>query len=216
MEHILLIAGRKTTLDSLSEMVRSFGYTLSVARNQRAGIRLARRTAPDLIILDNTVRQVDPHWSRHLRSFCDTPLLAIVRSEQELRYLGCTHHLVKPYSGQQLHAEVCRALQYPRYLVRGPLRLDLRQRCVSARPHCEPQVLPPKQFVLLRLLMLHHGTTISRQDLMTEVWDTEFIDDTRTLDVHVRWVREKIEQNPSDPKWLLTVRGVGYCLDCEA
>lgn len=95
----------------------------------------------------------------------------------------------------------------------GSLYLDMASRTVQS-PQGEHK-LPPKQCELLELLMEHQGKTVSREKIMRNVWETEFLGDTRTLDVHVRWLREKIEPDPSHPQLLQTVRGVGYRLQNE-
>ncbi|MDQ4076739.1 MAG: response regulator transcription factor [Chloroflexota bacterium] len=216
MEHILLIGTRTSTLDSLSEMIRSCDYELSIARNQRAALDLARCHRPDLIIIDNTsIRLAGSTLSHALRRLLDVPLIAIVRERKAFEATNNTHLLVKPYTANQLLQCIRRALQYPRDITCGPLKLDLRKRWVYTPSHDLPQRLPPKQFALLRLLMQQQGRIVTREMVMAEVWETEFMDDTRTLDVHIRWLREKIEANPSDPCYLHTVRGKGYCLECD-
>jgi DNA-binding response OmpR family regulator len=75
--------------------------------------------------------------------------------------------------------------------------------------------MTPKQCALLQMLMLHHGRVVHRAEIMESIWETSFLDDTRTLDVHVRWLRERIEPEPSTPVYLVTVRGVGYRLNLE-
>jgi len=95
----------------------------------------------------------------------------------------------------------------------GHLSLDLEKHRVTRGSKNFP--LTPKEFGLLKLLMTRAGQTLTRKTLMKEVWETDYLGDTRTLDVHVRWVREKIEENPSKPQRLITARGQGYKLQVE-
>lgn len=214
MNQILLVADRQTTIDSLRDLIDQQQFGFLVASNQRAAVRMARRDAPDLVIMDNTsARLSGTKLSRALKRVLDAPLIAIVREAGEADEIAATECLVKPYTGRQLFDCLDRALAYPRTLIVGQLQLDLRTRKVDA-PHLEePQVLTPKLFSLLRLLMSTEGRTVTRERLMREVWQTSFMDDTRTLDVHVRWARMIIEPTPGKPRYLHTVRGVGYMMD---
>jgi DNA-binding response OmpR family regulator len=216
LERILIIANRKTTVDSLLEFIEGRNWCCDVASNRRAALRLARTAAPDAIILDNTsARLAGPQLAEALRRVLDVPLIAIVREEQDAVDLQATRCLTKPYSGRQLMECVQEVLEdYPRELTVGPLSLNLRTRCLLAPHQPEPQQLTPKLFALLRLLMKRKGTVVSRELLMAEVWNTDFLDDTRTLDVHIHWIRQNIEPDPDGPCYLQTIRGEGYRLEC--
>jgi DNA-binding response OmpR family regulator len=213
MVRILLIANRKTTIDSLKKLIDTDDIIFLEASNQRSALQLARVEAPDLIILDTTsTRLGGARLSRDLRRLLDAPIIAIVREEQDATELGATDYLIKPYTGRQLLNSVCQAMQYPRELMVGPISLNLRQRCVYAPHMAGPQPLNPKLFALLRLLIHCQGQIVTREQLMAEVWSTDFMEDTRTLDVHIRWIREIIEPDPALPLYLKTVRGIGYRL----
>ncbi len=213
MDSILVIATRKTTLDSLSETLLAHNFTLLVASNARDAMREARHHFPDLIILDHTSARLLSHkLAAELRRIMEAPHIAIVRTAEEAASMSGTACLVRPYTSAQLLECISQALGQPRLLQAGPLCLDLHQRCIHV-PHLEgPRSLPPKQFTLLRLLMQHQGEVLTRERLMRDVWDTHFLDDTRTLDVHVHWLREVIEPDPHAPRFLQTVRGQGYYL----
>lgn len=216
MEHILLVATRETTLDSLKEMIGEQRFELSTARNQRTALRLAKRYRPHIIILDTTSpRLASRKLSLTLRRLFDVPLIAIAHPGIGLSAIYHTDCLVRPFSNQQLQEALARALQHPRELHCGDLRLDLRARMVHVPFRDEPVPLTPKQFNLLRLLIQNQGQIVTRQMMMQDVWNTAFMEDTRTLDVHIRWLRERIEENPNEPQRLVTVRGVGYTLRCD-
>lgn len=121
--------------------------------------------------------------------------------------------ILRPFQFEQANKALSLLLGDSRkmYLTVGDLRLDLAMRMVDG-PLGEHH-LPPKLCKLLQVLMERNGDIVSREELMQHVWDTEFLGDTRTLDVHVRWLRERIEENPSRPTRLITVRGAGYKLD---
>jgi DNA-binding response OmpR family regulator len=210
VNQILLVANRKTTIDSLQEILQQRNYALSVARTHQMALRAARLHAPDLIIVDCTSRLNGAKLCQELQRALDALLIAIVREEDEAAELESTTCLVKPYTARQLVESIEAALAYPHRLEIGPLRLDLRARTILAPHHTEPQTLSPKLFALLRILMQAQGEVVPRERLMAEVWETDFLEDTRTLDVHIRWLRQIIEPAPGKPHYLLTVRGVGY------
>jgi DNA-binding response OmpR family regulator len=210
VNQILLVANRKTTIDSLQEILQQYNYALSVARTHQMALRAARLHAPDLIIVDCTSRLNGAKLCQELQRTLDALLIAIVRDEGEAAELESTTCLVKPYTARQFIESIEGVLSSPHRLEVGPLRLDLRARTILAPHHTEPQTLSPKLFALLRILMQAQGEVVPRERLMAEVWETDFVEDTRTLDVHIRWLRQIIEPAPGTPHYLLTVRGVGY------
>jgi DNA-binding response OmpR family regulator len=124
--------------------------------------------------------------------------------------LTCGNVLEWPFTARKVINRVVRLLDHRQggVLKAGRLTLNLQTRCVS---HGDvTHRLTPKQCDLLQVFMVHEGTTLTRRFLMATVWNTDYMGDTRTLDVHVRWLRERIEDNPSKPQYLRTVRGVGY------
>lgn len=215
MYHILLVAGRKTTVDSLLAIIDQGNFTCSVASNQRAAMQIVRHEAPDVVLLDDTTTRLNGHkLASNVRRLMEVPLVAIVQEPRDANQLNAAACLVKPYNVRQLMGCLNRVLtQYPRELTAGPIRLNLRTRHVAVPHRARPERLTPKAFSLLRLLMRHQGEIVSRRLLMAEVWQTDFVDDTRTLDVHIHWLRNVIEPDPGEPTYLLTVRGEGYVLD---
>jgi DNA-binding response OmpR family regulator len=210
MHHILLVATRKTTIDSLHEILRQRHFSLSVARSLRAALQAARLHPPDLVIVDGTGPLEGASLSQELQRTLETPVIAIARDSDEATKMGAKFCLVRPYTARQLIETIQQGLAYPRELSAGPLRLDLRAHTIQGPHHTEPQALSPKLFSLLKRLMQAQGEAVPRTELMAAVWNTEFMDDTRTLDVHIRWLRQIIEPDSSQPTYLKTVRGVGY------
>lgn len=212
MSAILVVASRRTTLDSLQELIEQRGFSCLVARSQREALRLIRRYPPDLVIVDRTsLRFNGAKLCRALRRAADIPLVSIVRTREEGTDNSGGSCLVKPYTSQQLMGCIRRTLRkHPPELSVASLRLNVRTRTLWL-PHCpEPHRLTPKLFALLRFFMQHPGELVDRTTLMAHVWHTEFVEDTRTLDVHIHWLREVIEPEPTQPIYLLTVRGGGY------
>lgn len=215
MNQILLVASHKPTIKSLQEVIEDREFDCSVASTQRRALYVVRHNPPDVVIVDNTSSRLSADkLTSGLRRLADVPVIAIVRNEEEAKTMSTAAVLTKPYPQQQLVSCIQRVLQkHPSELVVGPLRLNLRTRYVSTPHMPAPQRLTPKLFALLRALMLRAGQVVSREILMSEVWNTEFVEDTRTLDVHIHWIRSLIEPNPGHPIYLHTVRSVGYRLD---
>ena len=134
----------------------------------------------------------------------------IVSHDEAHNHLSADAHLSVPFSPRKLTYRIKKALgdQSNRFLRVGDVTLDGLKRQVQRGGRIAH--LTPKEFKLLRLLMQHAGEVLNRRTIMKEVWETDYLGDTRTLDVHIRWVREKLEDNPSRPQYVITVRGVGY------
>jgi len=113
-----------------------------------------------------------------------------------------------PVTSRKLLRAVRALLARPRFLQAGNLSLDMKTRMVKVGGTTIQ--MPPKEFVLLKSLMMNAGSVLSRKTIMRAVWNTDFMEDTRTLDVHIHWVRKKIEEDPAHPTFIRTVRGVGY------
>jgi DNA-binding response OmpR family regulator len=187
-------------------------YDLATARTRREALAKLEQFEPAVIVLDS------PSLRFSCRRFCDT--LKCVRSS--LRY---------PFSAQKLINRISWLLPAPdsEVLRRGELTFNVKRRSVTrsrgggvdipvlllyakgeAPEHTPERHLTPKQAQLLELFMRHPGEVLTREFLMKRVWNTDFTGDTRTLDVHIHWVREAIEEDTGSPRYLHTVRGVGY------
>lgn len=209
---ILLVADRKTTIDSLTEILDKNDYRLTVVSSQRRALQVVRHAGPALTIVDMTSAKLSgSKVCVSLRRVTEAPILAIVREAPPdgVPPPPADEWLVKPFTTQTLLGHIQRLLLQPQTLERGHIMLDLRTREVCVGDQASVK-LTPKQFALLRCLMMHAGEIRTRAQLMQEVWQTNFLDDTRTLDVHIRWLREKIELDPGAPIYIQTIRGVGY------
>jgi two-component system response regulator RegX3 len=222
MTCILLIDDDMLITDPLARAVRAAGYTVRVAHSGNAGLALALEAKPDLVVLDILLPGMDG-WGvcRALRQRSTVPILMLTALGDEVDRilgleLGADDYLTKPFSTRELLARIramLRRVSFERQLqghelVSGDLRLNLDTRQVFKAGR--ELVLRYKEFELLSLLMGRKGEVVTRAELFDEVWGTDWLGDTRTLDVHVRWLREKIEDDPGRPRYIRTVRGVGY------
>jgi DNA-binding response OmpR family regulator len=187
-------------------------YDLSTARTRREALARIRETKPAVVVLDA------PSLRFSRRRFCDTleqqgidsPVLLLHEENPAPEHVNARAYLCYPFSSQKLINRITWLVPAPEseILRRGDVVLNVKRRSVIKRDR--ERHLTPKQAHLLELFMRHQGEVLTREFLMKRVWDTDFIDDTRTLDVHIHWVREAIEEDTRSPKYLHTVRGVGY------
>ncbi len=219
-EKILLVDDEPTLLETLAFNLRSSGYDVVTAADGVTALDVARAEAPQLVILDLMLPELDGLTvCRSLRQVSDIPILVLTARTGELDKIvglesGADDYMTKPFSLGELQARI-RALlrragtrQSSDEMRSGDLLLNL----ISRRAYLGERelVLSPKEFSLLAELMRHQGAVLSRDLLLTRVWGYDFYGDARTVDVHVRWLREKIEENPSQPARISTVRGIGY------
>ncbi|MGB5059710.1 MAG: response regulator transcription factor [Candidatus Promineifilaceae bacterium] len=210
----------------LARKLRESGYRVLVADNGRIGLETALTENPDVVVLDVLMPEMDG-WEvcKALRKSSPVPILMLTALSDEVDRilgleLGADDYLTKPFSSRELLARIRAMLRrvaldqtQPKpagELTAGPLRIELDTR--RAFKNNQELTLRYKEFELLSLLLHHVGQVVTRAELFDEVWGTDWLGDTRTLDVHVRWLREKVEANPSDPQFIQTVRGIGYRL----
>jgi DNA-binding response OmpR family regulator len=211
---ILIIEEAEVTSHDLLRLSALQGYQVRSTELRRPE-GLLFMVPPDLVILN--VRHVGPETRFLCREICRQtknlllPLMLLTESSDEI---GLPHEpeacLVRPLSIDQIATIIDLLTQNPtvRILAAGGLRLDLDAHQVHSPSSTHH--LSPKQFSLLETFLRHPASVLTRRFLMREVWDTDFVLDTRTLDVHIHWIRRKIEPDPSNPRYLRTVRGVGY------
>jgi DNA-binding response OmpR family regulator len=218
---ILLVEDETSITEPLAEALRSEGFETRVAGTVAEALELAR-TAPDLVLLDVML----PDGSgfdvcRELRQTSRVPIIMLTaRGEEADRVvgleLGADDYVVKPFSAREVVARiraVLRRVDAPEPDDDGPveigeLRLDPARREATHRG--EALELSRKEFDLLELLMRNAGSVVSRERLISEVWDTNWFGSTKTLDVHVSGIRRKLGDDPSEPRYLHTVRGIGF------
>jgi DNA-binding response OmpR family regulator len=220
MAAILLVEDDATVRETLALNLRSEGYTVHTAEDGETGLRLGRELALDLIVLDVMLPELDGLTvCRVLRKESQVPIILLTARGTETDKIigletGADDYIVKPFSLGEFLARVRAALRRGRSLQPGTelssenLRLDLVSRRIFLNE--DELQLAPREFELLATLMRHQGAVLTRELLLTRVWGPDFIGDSRTVDVHIRWLREKIEIDPSKPERIQTVRGVGY------
>jgi DNA-binding response OmpR family regulator len=208
---VLLVEGRKPVGKRLAPIL-STEYDLAAARTRKEALAALERVEPVVIVLDS------PSLRFSRRRFCSTldrdgidiPVLLLYAEDEAPEHIGARAYLRYPFSPQKLINRISWLLPAPEseVLRRDKLVFYVKRRSVTRGDR--ERHLTPKQAQLLELFMRHPGEVLTREFLMKRVWDTDFTDDTRTLDVHIHWVREAIEEDTGSPKYLHTVRGVGY------
>ncbi len=213
---ILFIEKGGSNVNSLSHDLVEKGYEVSVAHSTKEAISQVESEKPDLIILDATWPKFNGQKAcKALRQQVGdiSIILLTPKGEKIDEGLQVEAHLTQPFTSRKLINRIRTIVGHePQNVIQiGDLTLNVRARRVVKGT--QEHKLTPKQAKLLEVFMRNSGKVLSRRVLMKEVWDTDYLGDTRTLDVHVRWVREKIEENPSSPAYLRTVRGIGYRFD---
>lgn len=213
-EKILFIDVSRTGAAEWSQKLSSKGYAVTVAHNGKAAVDSVKQNRPDLIVLNTTSPRFNgTRLCATLYQRFDVPIVAIIprRGAAPLEYADAS--VPGPPSERRLATLVRRILRVkqPWILRMGDMVLDLKKRIVTRGSRTRK--LRPMEARVLRTFMRRPNELVSRADLMKAVWNTDFTGDTRVLDVYVRWVRMRIEDNPSKPKLLVTVRGLGYRLD---
>jgi DNA-binding response OmpR family regulator len=228
-EKILIVEDEPALQETLAYNLDLQGYQVNVVGDGGSALTMARKLRPDLIVLDIMLPVMDGfEVCRILRQEMSAPILLLTARDNEIDRvigleMGADDYLTKPFSMREFVARVKAQLRRVR-LVReemgnevalpkevlhfGNLTLDLTRREVLVDE--VPQALKPKEFDLLLFLARHLGQVLSRELILERVWGWEFTGGSRTVDVHVRWLREKIEADPGNPKRIITVRGIGY------
>lgn len=212
---ILWVEGKRASSPSFISSVRKKGYSVeSVSTGNEALTRL-NEFNPDLMLINiASMRTTGKRIIRSLREKAHgVPLLVILDSNQAANTLDADEILVMPFTARKLLNRITPLLpgDGSNSLNVGPIQLDMQRK----RVHCQGRetTLTPRLSLLLKMFMDHPGEALERERLFREVWNTEYTADTRTMDVHISWLREAIEENPRHPKFLKTIRGVGYRMD---
>ncbi|HEX7589204.1 MAG TPA: response regulator transcription factor [Anaerolineae bacterium] len=214
---VLIVGNDKTTTASYAGFFQKKEFTILTAHSGRQANVMAKAHHLDAIVVDVTSPRLNSKGlCKKLRSASFAPIVLITQPNAKVEGGISPEGVVpKPVLARKLVVRVRAVIDEkpPRLLSVGHLSLDLeRHKLIRGSKNFS---LTPKEFVLLKTLMSRVGQTVTRKTLMKEVWETDYLGDTRTLDVHIRWVREKVEENPSKPQRLITARGQGYKLQAE-
>jgi DNA-binding response OmpR family regulator len=224
MARIAIIEDDPLITEPVVEALKNAGHELLSANDGKSGLKLVHTQHPNLVLLDIMLPEMDG-WAvcKSIRAESTVPILMITALNEEVDRilgleLGADDYLTKPFSTRELLARVramLRRVEFehqdekpPKELLIGRIRLDLEAR--RAFKGKQELTLRYKEFELLSLLMSRAGEALSRPALFDEVWGFDWLGDTRTLDVHIRWLREKLEDDASKPIYVQTVRGIGY------
>ena len=229
-EKVLIVEDEPNLLAALEYTMEREGYDALTADNGEAGLRIAREESPDIIILDVMLPALDGfEVCRLIRRESGVPIIMLTaRGDRNERVrgveLGADDYLVKPLSVRELVARVRNMLRrsagggaaggggrQSETVVSGNLSIDLKGH--TAFLNGEPLYMKPREFALIALLAANRGRAFTRDQILERLWGHDYIGDSRTVDVHIRWLREKIEPDPSKPRRIVTIRGVGYRFD---
>jgi DNA-binding response OmpR family regulator len=228
-EKILVVEDEISLRETLAYNLERQGYDVLTTEDGETAVQIARSSKPDLIVLDIMLPKLDGfEVCRILRQEMNVPIIMLTAKDEEIDRvigleMGADDYITKPFSMREFLARVKAQLRRVR-LIReeidtevafpketfkfGNLLLDLTRREVLLDQN--PLALKPKEFDLLLFLARHRGQVLSRDLILERVWGWEYSGGSRTVDVHVRWLREKIEEDPAIPERIITVRGTGY------
>lgn len=207
---VLLIESARNTNDSLAPSLKR-KYLVQIAHSGRQGIEMARREMPQVIVLDAiSLRTSGNRISFRLRASLEQVPIIHIRAADITGNSAADVLLTPPFTPRKLINRIDRFVtpEQGKVLEVGPFSLNMDTQTLTA-PWTEKR-LTPKLAELMALFMQNLNNTLERKVIMQQVWKTDYMGDTRTLDVHIRWLRKAIEPNPRKPQYITTVRGVGY------
>ncbi|MBG0813737.1 response regulator transcription factor [Planomonospora sp. ID82291] len=225
MTRVLIVEDEESFSDALSYMLRKEGFEVAVAATGPEALETFDRGGADLVLLDLMLPGLPgTEVCRSLRQRSNVPVIMLTAKDSEIDKvvgleLGADDYVTKPFSSRELVARIRAVLRRQgdmeepesSVLTVGPVRMDVDRHVVAVRG--EAVQLPLKEFELLEVLLRNAGLVLTRGQLIDRVWGTDYVGDTKTLDVHVKRLRAKVEADPSNPRCILTVRGLGYKFD---
>ncbi|ASY28700.1 two-component system, OmpR family, response regulator RegX3 [Candidatus Planktophila lacus] len=227
MTKVLIVEDEISFSDALAYLLKKESYEVEVAVNGAEAIERFQSFNPDLILLDLMIPEVSgTEVCRVIRSTSQVPIIMLTAKDSEIDKvvgleLGADDYVTKPYSSRELLARMkavmrrnsgdSAALEEGALLTAGSVRMDLDKHQVTV--NSVAVTFPLKEFELLEFLMRNSGRVLTRSQLIDRVWGNDYFGDTKTLDVHIKRLRAKIEEDPANPKIIHTIRGLGYKLE---
>ena len=223
MARVLVVEDEESFSEALSYMLRKEGFEVSIAETGTQALTTFDRTGADIVLLDLMLPEMSgTEVCRQLRQRSTVPIIMVTARDGEIDKvvgleIGADDYVTKPYSPRELVARIRAVLRRRSAegdeptqptLSAGPVRMDVDRHVVTVAG-CAV-ALPLKEFELLELLLRNAGRVLTRGQLIDRVWGADYVGDTKTLDVHVKRLRSKIEPEPSTPQFIVTVRGLGY------
>jgi two-component system response regulator RegX3 len=222
MSRILIVEDEESFSDPLSYLLEKEGFTVAVAATGPDALVEFDANGADLVLLDLMLPGLSGvEVCRALRAKSSVPIIMLTAKDSEIDKvvgleMGADDYVTKPYSARELLARVRAVLRRlaeaeepaDASVQAGPVRMDVDRHVVTVNGKATP--MPLKEFELLELLLRHAGRVLTRGQLIDRVWGSDYVGDTKTLDVHVKRLRAKVEPDPGNPRHILTVRGLGY------
>jgi two-component system, OmpR family, response regulator RegX3 len=219
---ILLVEDEAALSEPLAFLLEREGYDVQVSADGPGALAAFEKSGADLVLLDLMLPGMPgTEVCRRIRTHSSVPIIMLTAKDSEIDIvvgleLGADDYMTKPYSTRELLARIRASLRRhgdaaeidDSVLEAGTVRMDVDRHVVSVRGIQTP--MPLKEFELLEFLLRNPGRVLTRGQLIDRVWGSDYFGDTKTLDVHIKRIRSRIEDNPSQPQMLLTVRGLGY------
>lgn len=229
MTRVLIVEDEESLADPLAFLLRKEGFAATVAADGPSALREFEAQGADIVLLDLMLPGMSgTDVCKRLRAVSSVPVIMVTARDSEIDKvvgleLGADDYVTKPYSARELIAriravlrrgnadEAEEAVDDSSVLQSGPVRMDIERHTVEVRG--ETITLPLKEFDLLEYLLRNSGRVLTRGQLIDRVWGSDYVGDTKTLDVHVKRLRSKLESDPGNPQHIITVRGLGYKFD---
>ncbi|CAB4644348.1 unannotated protein [freshwater metagenome] len=222
MTRVLVIEDEESFRDALQFMLSREGFDVVLAADGAEGIKQFDAKNPDIVLLDLMLPEVSgTEVCKYIRTKSNTPVIMLTAKDTEIDKvvgleLGADDYVTKPFSTRELLARIKAVLRRGAdvefdsvgAVEGGPIRMDVDRHALTVNG--EPVSMPLKEFELLEFLMRNSGRVLTRGQLMDRIWGSDYVGDGKTLDVHVKRIRSKIEPDPANPVYLTTVRGLGY------
>ncbi|MFT4088245.1 MAG: response regulator transcription factor [Gordonia sp. (in: high G+C Gram-positive bacteria)] len=225
MTHVLIVEDEEALADPLAFLLRKEGFEVSIVNEGSEAVAVFDRVSPDIVLLDLMLPGVPgTEICKAIRAKSSVPVIMVTARDSEIDKvvgleLGADDYVTKPYSARELIARIRAVLRRGGavaddedaaigVLEVGPVRMDVQRHTLAVDGN--DVTLPLKEFDLLEYLLRNAGRVLTRSQLIDRVWGADYVGDTKTLDVHVKRLRSKIEPDPSQPRHLITLRGLGY------